>query len=93
MTPTPNPNPRGRAASPARPIPLAPPPAPESLPHPITIFASARERGAILRALKRLDPDRRAALCKALGISPDTRAERPAPSTQPSTVQREPSRP
>lgn len=49
-----------------------PPPNPEALPHPITFFTTARERSAILKALRRLAPDRRTALCKSLGIRPET---------------------
>lgn len=60
---------RSSARAPAH--PLSPPPNPDALPHPLTIFTSRRERSAVIKALKRYDPDRRAALCKALNIKPD----------------------
>ncbi|MFM9959190.1 MAG: hypothetical protein ACKVZJ_14090 [Phycisphaerales bacterium] len=60
--------------------PLAKPPNPDDLPHPITIFTTKRERSAILNALKRYDPDRRAALCKALNIKPNPPTKPPPPT-------------
>ncbi len=53
--------------------PLPPPsaaPVPDVLPHALTFFLQQRERSAVLRALKRLNPDRRAALLRALKIDP-----------------------
>jgi hypothetical protein len=64
-----------------------PPPSPDALPHPITFFTTARERSAILKALRRLAPDRRTALCKSLGIKTDT-TDSPNSPTAPSAARR-----
>lgn len=55
----------------------APPPRAADLPHPITFHTTSRERSAILKALKRLDPNRRTALCKSLGIPPNPSPKQP----------------
>ncbi len=64
-----------------------PPPNPDALPHPITFFTTARERSAILKALRRLSPDRRTALCKSLGIKADS-TNSPNSSASPSAARR-----
>ncbi len=68
--------------------PIHPPPDPANLPHAITFFTTARERSAILKALRRLAPDRRTALCKSLGIRCDqaNRPETPASRKQPASA-------
>ena len=45
-----------------------PPPTARDLPDTLTIFLRAGERSALLRALRKRDPDRRLALLKALDL-------------------------
>lgn len=52
-----------------RPPKPAPPPDPESLPQALTFFLTVRQRRAVLAALRRHDPDRARALCRALRIT------------------------
>lgn len=50
------------------PAPPAEPRAEPDLPDALTFFVQRRERHAMLAVLRRLDPDRRLALLKALGL-------------------------
>jgi len=52
---------------PTPPAPLAPPDI-DDLPHALTFFVSRRDRGRIIAALRRIDPDRAAALLMALNL-------------------------
>lgn len=56
-------------------MPTAPPPraqrsATPDLPHPLTFFLTASQRAQVLRALRRIHPDRATALRIALDIEP-----------------------
>lgn len=48
----------------------APPPPQTQLPRPLTFFLNAKDRTAVLRALRAIDRDRACALLQALDITP-----------------------
>jgi hypothetical protein len=51
-----------------RPGPPATPPSEDTLPFPVTFFVTAGQRRAILRRLRRVDPNRTRALLRALRV-------------------------
>lgn len=64
-------HPNSRPVPPPAPAPLA-----AELPHPLTFFLRADQRRAVLAALRRRNPDRSAALLRALRID-TTKEPRP----------------